>query len=53
MGDLAQDTQVIEEARALAKRILDLDPNLSLPQHQALKGELRAQAERMGFREVI
>jgi ATP-dependent DNA helicase RecG len=29
------------------------DPDLSLPKHQALKEELRAQAERIGFREVI
>lgn len=53
LGDLAEDTGIIEQARALAKRILELDPDLSLPQHQALKEELRAQAERIGFREVI
>ncbi|MFN4072164.1 MAG: ATP-dependent DNA helicase RecG [Thermus sp.] len=53
LGDLSQDTEVIEQARALAKRILETDPDLSLPQHQALKEELRAQAERIGFREVI
>ncbi|GAA6742956.1 ATP-dependent DNA helicase RecG [Thermus antranikianii] len=53
LGDLSQDTEVIEQARALAKRILEMDPDLSLPQHQALKEELRAQAERIGFREVI
>lgn len=53
LGDLSQDTEVIEQARTLAKRILEMDPDLSLPQHQALKEELRAQAERIGFREVI
>ena len=53
LGDLSQDTEVIEQARALDKRILEMDPDLSLPQHQALKEELRAQAERIGFREVI
>ncbi|WP_243029336.1 ATP-dependent DNA helicase RecG [Thermus altitudinis] len=53
LGDLAEDTEVIEKARALAKRILEMDPDLSWPQHQALKEELRAQAERLGFREVI
>ncbi|WP_243027202.1 ATP-dependent DNA helicase RecG [Thermus albus] len=53
LGDLAEDTEVIEKARALAKRILEMDPDLSWPQHQTLKEELRAQAERMGFREVI
>lgn len=53
LGDLAEDTAIIERARALAKRILELDPDLSLPQHQALKEELRARAERIGFREVI
>lgn len=53
LGDLAEDTPIIERARALAKRILEEDPDLSLPQHQALKEELRARAERIGFREVI
>lgn len=53
LGDLAEDTEVIERARALARRILEKDPDLSLPEHQALKEELRAQAERIGFREVI
>ncbi|WP_038056295.1 ATP-dependent DNA helicase RecG [Thermus amyloliquefaciens] len=53
LGDLSQDTEIIEQARALAKRILEMDPDLSLPQHQTLKEELRAQAERIGFREVI
>jgi ATP-dependent DNA helicase RecG len=53
LGDLAEDTEVIERARALAKAIVEEDPDLSLPKHQALKEELRAQAERIGFREVI
>ncbi|APD10041.1 MULTISPECIES: ATP-dependent DNA helicase RecG [Thermus] len=53
LGDLAEDTGIIERARALAKRILEADPDLSRPEHQALKAELRAQAERIGFREVI
>ncbi|GAA6740256.1 ATP-dependent DNA helicase RecG [Thermus oshimai] len=53
LGDLAEDTEIIEKARALAKRILEEDPTLSKPQHQALRRELQAQAERIGFREVI
>jgi len=53
LGDLAEDTEVIERARALAKAIVEKDPTLDLPEHQALKEELRAQAERIGFREVI
>ncbi|AEV15943.1 ATP-dependent DNA helicase RecG [Thermus sp. CCB_US3_UF1] len=53
LGDLAEDTGIIERARALAKRILEEDPDLSRPEHRALKEELRAQAERIGFREVI
>jgi RecG-like helicase len=53
LGDLAEDTEVIERARALAKAIVEEDPDLSLPKHRALKKELRAQAERIGFREVI
>ncbi|GLV47004.1 ATP-dependent DNA helicase RecG [Thermus sp. LT1-2-5] len=53
LGDLAEDTGIIERARALAKRILEADPDLSRPEHQALKAELKAQAERIGFREVI
>jgi len=53
LGDLAEDTGIIERARALAKRILEADPDLSRPEHQALKEELRAQAARIGFREVI
>ncbi|GAA6754929.1 ATP-dependent DNA helicase RecG [Thermus sp. 2.9] len=53
LGDLAEDTAIIERARALAKRILEADPDLSRPEHQALKAELKAQAERIGFREVI
>ena len=53
LGDLAEDTGIIEKARALAKAIVDKDPTLDLPEHRALKEELRAQAERVGFREVI
>ena len=53
LGDLAEDKGIIEKARALAKAIVDKDPTLDLPEHRALKEELRAQAERVGFREVI
>lgn len=51
LGDLTEDTDLIERARALAKEILEKDPRLEA--HPLLKGELQAQAERIGFREVI
>ncbi len=53
LGDLAEDTPIIEKARALAKAILEADPHLERPEHQALRAELKAQAERIGLREVI
>lgn len=53
LGDLSEDAEVIERARALAKAIVEKDPTLDLPEHRALKEALRAQAERVGFREVI
>ncbi len=51
LGELDKDTPIIERARALAKRIVEEDPDLD--RHPLLKAELRAQAERVGFREVI
>lgn len=51
LGDLTEDTDLIEQARALAKEILEKDPRLEA--HPLLRRELQAQAERIGFREVI
>jgi len=51
LGDLTEDTDLIERARALAKEILETDPRLEA--HPLLRRELQAQAERIGFREVI
>ncbi|MGQ9753543.1 MAG: ATP-dependent DNA helicase RecG [Thermaceae bacterium] len=51
LGDLTEDTDLIEKARTLAKEILDKDPRLEA--HPLLKRELQAQAERLGLREVI
>lgn len=51
LGDLSEDADLIEKARALAKEILEKDPRLEA--HPLLKRELQAQAERIGFKEVI
>lgn len=53
LGDLASDSEIIERARELAKRILEADPYLEHPKHTLLKRELQARAEAIGFREVI
>lgn len=53
LGDLVSDTEVIEQARAMAKAILEADPYLDSPQNALLKRELQARAEAIGFREVI
>lgn len=53
LGDLVSDGEIIERARALAKRILESDPYLEHPKHALLKRELQARAEAIGFREVI
>ncbi len=53
LGDLASDQEIIEKSRALAQAILEADPYLDKPEHALLKRELQAQAEYIGFREVI
>ena len=53
LGDLASDVEIIESARATAKRILEADPFLTEPEHQALKRELKLRGEAVGLREII
>jgi ATP-dependent DNA helicase RecG len=53
IGDLSKDTEIIEQTRELAKRILEADPYLDQPRNALLKRELQARAEAIGFREVI
>jgi ATP-dependent DNA helicase RecG len=45
LGDIARDTEIIEQARVLAKRILEFDPTLEKPVSQHLKQELQARGE--------
>jgi ATP-dependent DNA helicase RecG len=45
LGDIARDTEIIEQARVLAKRILEFDPTLEKPVSQHLKQELQVRGE--------
>ena len=53
LGDLTSDVEIIERARATAKRLLEADPYLTAPEHQALKRELQLRGEAVGLREII
>jgi len=53
LGDLTSDVEIIESARAVARRILETDPYLTAPEHQALKRELKLRGEAVGLREII
>jgi ATP-dependent DNA helicase RecG len=53
LGDLARDTEIIEQARNLAKSILEADPMLEKPMNALLKVELQARAEQVSIRDVI
>ena len=53
LGDLANDLEIIEQARALAKHILKHDPLLAHPGLAYLKAELQARSSQVAFREVI
>lgn len=53
LADLANDTAVIEQARALAKHILANDPRLEHPRLQYLRSELQNRSQSVAFREVI
>ncbi|GHF49103.1 ATP-dependent DNA helicase RecG [Deinococcus metalli] len=53
LADLANDTQIIEQARELAKHILAHDPKLEHPRLQYLRSELQNRSQSVAFREVI
>jgi ATP-dependent DNA helicase RecG len=44
LADLAQDTHIVEAARAEAFTIIDTDPELSLPENQALRKYVESEA---------
>jgi len=53
VGDLATDGEIIEQARALAKRMLEEDPGLEAPWAARLREELRRRSGAVAFREVV
>ncbi len=53
LGDLAQDGDIIEKSRELAKKILEADPRLDAGWAVRLKAELKRRSEAVGFREII
>lgn len=53
LADLANDAEVIEQARELAKHILAHDPRLEHPRLQYLRSELQNRSESVAYREVI
>ncbi len=53
VGDLATDGAIIEEARALAQRILEADPELRAAWATRLRLELRRRSRAVAFREII
>ncbi len=53
LADLANDTDIIEQARELAKHILAHDPKLEHPRLQYLRSELQNRSQSVAFREVI
>jgi ATP-dependent DNA helicase RecG len=53
LGDIASDTEVIEQARDYAKKVLADDPRLEKPANAVLRAELQARAEMVSIRDVI
>ncbi|PNY82191.1 ATP-dependent DNA helicase RecG [Deinococcus koreensis] len=53
LADLANDTEIIEQARELAKHILAHDPRLEHPRLQYLRSELQNRSQSVAYREVI
>ncbi|HET8986539.1 MAG TPA: helicase-related protein, partial [Trueperaceae bacterium] len=53
VGDLVTDVTIIEDARALAKQMLEADPELTAPWAQRLTVELRRRSSAVMIREVI
>ena len=53
IGDLVDDVAIIEEARGLAKQMLEADPELAAPWAERLTAELRRRSSAVMIREVI
>ncbi|MBS3933773.1 MAG: ATP-dependent DNA helicase RecG [Truepera sp.] len=53
LGDLAQDGEIIELSRDLAKRMLEADPKLEAAWAERLRAELQRRSAQIGFRELI
>jgi ATP-dependent DNA helicase RecG len=53
IGDLVNDLEIIEEARALAQKMLEADPDLAAPWAERLRAELRRRSQAVMVREVI
>jgi len=53
VGDLVNDLEIIEEARGLAQKMLEADPELAAPWADRLRGELRRRSQAVMVREVI
>lgn len=53
IGDLVNDVEIIEEARGLALKMLEADPELAAPWAERLREELRRRSQAVMVREVI
>ena len=53
LGDLTQDTEIIEQSRDLAKRMLEADPKLEATWAARLREELKRRSRAVAFREII
>jgi len=53
LGDLSKDGDIIENARDLAKKILEADPKMEANWIQGLRQELKRRVDRVSIREII
>jgi ATP-dependent DNA helicase RecG len=53
LGDIVNDVEIIENARSLAKEILESDPKLESAQNALLRAELQARGEQVFITDVI
>jgi ATP-dependent DNA helicase RecG len=53
IGDIVNDVEIIEEARGLALKMLDADPDLTASWAERLREELRRRSQAVMVREVI
>ncbi len=53
LGDLTKDGEIIENARDLAKKILEADPKMEANWIQGLREELKRRVDRVSIREII